>query len=145
MLGVFARLAFKLPLGPHRGTFEQFARFVIVGATNTVLNFAVYIGLTRGFAFWERHFLIANAIAFAVAVMSSFLFNNYWTFKRGGTGAAMRGAKFLTVVATALAWNNVILYGLTEIGLHDLLAKLVVVGIVGLWNFTLYKFWAFRR
>jgi putative flippase GtrA len=143
MTDFLSRYISLLPLGKYRQTYEEFVRFGLVGATNTVIDFGVYIVLTRGFAFWEKHFIIANAIAFAVAVLTSFLLNNFWTFNKNKQHLAGRGAKFLTVVAIALLWNSTILYVLTLLGYHDLLAKLVAVAVVGVWNFTLYKFWVF--
>lgn len=129
----------------HRHTFGEFARFGIVGATNTVLDFGLYVGLTRGFAFWERHYVAANAIAFAVAVTSSFLFNNFWTFKKDHRNWHVRGSRFLAIAFAALGLNSLVLYALTSYGIHDLLAKLVAIAAVGFWNFSMYKMWAFRR
>ena len=134
---------FKLSDKYHHLT-EQVVRFMIVGVTNTGADFIIYYALTRGFRWWRHHFLLANAIAFIVAVAVSFMLNNFWTFKRDAEGWHARSLKFLAVNVAALALNSAMLFALTTFGMHDLFAKILASVTVGFWNFTLYKLWAFR-
>lgn len=131
-------------LGRHRHTAGEFVRFGTVGVVNTVLDFAIYVGLTRGFAYWEQNFLYANAIAIGISVTCSFVLNNFWTFRKDGRDWHLRSAKFLTVCAVALVWNSLIMFVLTSLGFHDLASKIAATAVVALWNFTMYKMWAFR-
>jgi putative flippase GtrA len=129
-----------LPAAPVVG---QFLRFCTVGAINTVVDFGVYIGLTRPFAFWAEHYVAASAVSFCVAVTSSFLLNNFWTFGRQGV-EWRRGAKFYLVATGGLCLNAATLYALTRLGMYDLLAKAVATGLVLAWNFTLQRKWTFK-
>jgi putative flippase GtrA len=127
----------------HRKTAGQFVRFGVVGACNTVLDFAIYLVLTRGFPFWREHFVTAAAISFCFGATSSFVLNTFWTFRRAEDGWHRRMPKFFLVAVSGLAWNSAVLWTLTFFGLHDIIAKLAATGIVAFWNFTMHKKWTF--
>lgn len=139
---MFAR--FKDLFFPRRPTFRQFVKFGIVGACNTVLDFAVYLALTRTSAFWGEHIIMAATVSFLVAVASSFFFNNFWTFRRDANDLSSRSIKFLIVATGGLCWNALILGLLTRAGMYDIIAKLIATGMVLAWNFTMQKRWTFR-
>jgi putative flippase GtrA len=124
-------------------TLAEFARFCATGLTNSVVDFGLYIFLTRTFAFWAGHIVAASAIAYAAAICVSFMLNNFWTFRRDGRGWARRSIKFLIVSYTALGIHVVVFWFLTELGMNDLLAKVAATAVGGVWNFLMYKFWAF--
>src|SRR5690606_23901009 len=128
----------------QRDTAVQFVRFAAVGATNTVLDFGVYVALTRGTDWWRDHLVLAATVSFCVAATSSFLLHNFWTFSRNGDGWQRRMPKFFTVAVGGLAWNAALLHLLVGAGLHDIPAKLIATGAVIAWNFTLQKNWTFR-
>ena len=128
-----------------RRTLVEFIRFCITGATNSGVDFGLYVFLTRSVAFWARHIVIASAVAYAVAIGSSFALNNFWTFRRDHLGWGRRSVKFLLVSFSALGIHVYIFSFLTGLGMHDLIAKVLAVGAGGVWNFTLYKFWAFAE
>ncbi|HTM69164.1 MAG TPA: GtrA family protein [Candidatus Binatia bacterium] len=122
----------------------QFLKFAAVGAFNTVLDFGVYLWLTRSYAFWGAHIVGAASVSFVLAATSSFLLNNFWTFGQDAAGWHRRVPKFFVVALGGLLWNAAILHLLTTAGVHDIIAKLVATGVVLIWNFTLQKKWTFR-
>jgi putative flippase GtrA len=128
----------------YREMVAQFVRFGVVGAFNTALDFSIYVALTRGSAWWGRHILLAASVSFSCGVVSSFLLNNFWTFRKDARAWHRRSAKFLVVALAALAWNNAILFVLTRLGMHDILAKLFATGVVTGWNFAMHRTWTFR-
>lgn len=127
-----------------RQAFEQFVRFGVVGAINTVLDFGVYVALTRSFVFWSEHIVLAAVASFIAAVTSSFLLNNYWTFRMDASGLHRKGIKFMLVAVGGLIWTVVILYLLTTAGMYDIFAKIIATGLVMMWNFILQKLWTFK-
>src|SRR5688572_23245899 len=131
-------------LDAKRRTMGQFVRFAAVGAFNTVLDFGVYVALTRGIPGWSERYVAAATVSFLVAVASSFLLNTFWTFRSDLNLWHRRAPKFLIVAAGGLAWNAFIIHTLTVMGAHDIIAKLVATGLVLFWNFTLQKKWTFR-
>jgi len=131
-------------LSGRRSDIGQFLRFSAVGTANFFLDYLVYIGLTRGFAFWGRHIVLATTASFIAGVTSSFFLNTFWTFRRGSAGWHRRAGKFFAVATGGLALNALILYVLTGLGVYDLLAKLAATAIVLVWNFYFQKKWTFR-
>jgi putative flippase GtrA len=126
----------------HNHTFKQFVRFSIVGATNTLLDFCIYLLLTRGFPFWSEHVVGAASVSFCFGVTSSFILNSLWTF--GGQHFKWtRCVKFFCVALGGLAWNALIIHILIQFGTHDIIAKLLATATVLMWNFTLQKRWTF--
>lgn len=126
-------------------TIKQFIRFALVGCLNTGLDFMIYAALTRLFLFWEEHYLIANFIAFSTATVNSYLLNKYWTFKDKSKKHSQQYAKFFTVSFIGLLLTEIILYMLVEAGMHDLLAKLLAIGVILFWNFFANKMWTFKK
>ena len=139
------------PIGSIREMFQcrrrslgQFFRFSVVGTVNFFLDYLVYFALTRGWAFWGRHIVLAASASFIVAVTSSFFFNTFWTFRCDAAGWHKRVGKFFAVATGGLALNALILFLLTSLGVYDLVAKVAATAIVLVWNFQLQKKWTFR-
>jgi putative flippase GtrA len=128
-----------------RPYIAQFVKFAIIGTANTFVDFGIYFGLTRSDQFWETHYLWANFVAFVVAASSSYIFNKNWTFKDKNRKIKIQYSKFILVSAIGLTINETILFLLvTKVGLHDLYAKALAIGVVLFWNFTINKLWTFR-
>jgi putative flippase GtrA len=150
----------------QREGVRQFVKFLIVGASSTVIDFAIYLLLIEGLHL-QSHVgsedlgrMLAQSISFAVAVTNGFFWNNKWTFKAGGVeGAKKRYAKFVLTNLVGLSLNLSILYvvskavppalsSLLHHYLHDpegLIGKLVATAVVVFWNFTASKLWTFKR
>ncbi|MBI4457347.1 GtrA family protein [Candidatus Uhrbacteria bacterium] len=128
----------------ENGAVRQFVRFGVVGAINTVLDLGVYVALTRHVVFWADHRVGAATVSFTAAVISSFILNTRWTFRRDFRGWPERGVKFFLVAVVGLAINAFVFHlGLTA-GFHDIIAKIIATIVVIAWNFTLQRQWTFR-
>lgn len=139
--GLFRRLRFLL----GRPGLHEFVKFGIVGTLNTGVDYGIYIGLTRLTVFWGEHIVLATCVSFTVAVASSFVLNTFWTFRGGGRGWHRRVGRFFAVAVGGVIWNALILWGLTELGVWDLLAKAAATVLVLIWNYTFQRNWTFRR
>src|SRR3989344_1270994 len=64
----------------------QLTKFALVGVTSFIIDVAVYVALTRLTSFFGRNYILANVLAFVVAVGWGFLLNKRWTFRVGGRG-----------------------------------------------------------
>lgn len=137
---MYEQLKRKFPLG------HQFVKFSAVGAANTILDFAIYIGLTRSFEIMRHYFLGANLIAFAIATTSSFFLNKYFTFKNNGSDLIRQYIRFWSVALVYICLVQCILYiGVALFELHDVMAKIVATAIGTFWNFFAHKYWSFRH
>ena len=124
---------------------RQFIKFAIVGSTSAVINFAFFYSLKRWFGVWYLH---ASIIGFLVSVIFNFSANKLWTFRNRDLGrSAWRQVwRFSLVMVTGLTINSSIIYGLTDGASLDpnlswLFATLAVTG----WNFSLNRFWTFKK
>ncbi len=123
----------------------QFIRYAIVGAVNTVLDFGIYAGLTRGFEFWKHHYLLANGTSFIIIVTWSFFLNKCWTFRNREARHASQYLKFLIITLMGMGIAESVLYlGVEIFSAHDVVAKILATPLVVVWNFFAYRFWAFR-
>ena len=88
--------------------------------------------------------LLAASIAYEVAVMSTYLCHDFWTFRRRSPSLS-RFLKFNAVALGALALTVVTLHLLTDVaGIYYLVANLVGTGLGTLWNFSINVLWTWR-
>lgn len=137
--GIYKRYADRFP------TVNQFIKFCLVGAANAVLDFSVYLGLTRFFVFWQSHLLAANFIAVFIASLSSFFLNKYFTFHNQSRQFVRQYTKFVIVSAVYIGLVQLVLYVCIELlSWYDLWGKVMASAVGLVWNFTAHKFWSFR-
>ncbi len=119
----------------------QFIKFGIVGVSNTLLTFAVYTLLLKGFGVW---YLAASAIGFVVGAVNGFLWNRRWTF-REHVGDAFTPVRWGIVQGCGLALNEGLLYLLVHgAGLDKLLAQACSIAVVTVLTFLANRAWTFR-
>lgn len=131
----------------ERPYVAEFVKFAIVGVTNTVIDFSIYFFLTRFVTFFQRadHFLIANVIAFSIAVTNSYAWNRRWTFRNSPGSIARQFPIFLAVNLIGLSLNEGSLYLLVRsFHLYDLFGKVIAICLSTTSNFLLSRFWAFK-
>ncbi len=124
------------------GTFIKFAT---IGVSNVLIDLVVYWSLTRGFAWWQEHFLLANVVAFIVANFNSFCWNRRWTFGVQATSAVPQYLRFFSASLVYLFVLQLSLWLLVKLAnWPDLLAKLVTVGVVATNYFIFLKLIIFK-
>jgi dolichol-phosphate mannosyltransferase len=125
-----------------RHNWEQLFKFCLVGASGTILNFAVFATLNKWFGL---HYLIAATFSFLVAVTSNYLLNRHWTFrgKRGHFG--YQGLRFFVVSTVVLGLNLAILHLMIKAGFGTLFSQAVAIAACVPVNFLGNKLWSFRR
>ncbi len=117
--------------GPRQGA--RIIRFAMVGVANTAIDFALFALL---YYVSLLPLLAANAGAYGVAVVNSYLLNKYWTFgdiSRGRT-AALRGLLFVGLNLVGLALASAVIW-LLALVLHPLVAKAGSIAVTFVWNY----------
>ena len=143
-------------LGKKHASIFQFGKFLAVGVTNTlidlgVLNFLIFTTTIASGVFYS----IFNVISFTIAVINSFIWNKYWTFKENGKKKTKKEfIQFLIVSLVGLVINVGIaslivnLIG-PKLGLSDEIwaniGKLSAIFFSMVWNFVGYKFIVFKE
>jgi len=140
------RLLFKLPIIGKRLYLRQLTKFIIAGGFLTLVDFAIYIFLTRIFLFWQIHYLWANFVAMSVGAIASFILNKTWVFKDNGKNIVSQYIKFWIVGAVGgMVFYQLLLFYFVDLtGVYDILGKVYAAIIVLFFRFALQKFWIFK-
>lgn len=131
----------------------QIAKFGVVGVANTVIDFGVlnYLSAARH-VFSGLALVPLNIISFTVAVLNSYFWNKYWTFKTKESKAGKQFIEFIIVSVIAIFINSGAVYLITLIppigGVSEQLwlniSKLTATILSLVWNFVGYKFMVFK-
>lgn len=139
----------------NRTAIVQFFKFSVVGVLNTaidlgVLNILIRVsGIAAGF-----YFSLFKSVSFLAAVINSYFWNKYWTFKiveKPKTGELF---KFFSVNLVGLVINTgiaslIVNFIEAPVGISAKLwaniGALIAVGASLVWNFIGIKFVAFKR
>lgn len=153
---------------------KQGAKFGLVGISNAIIDYTLYIGLTTIFKVPLDKVFLFKYLSGSMAMINSFYWNRKWTFKSKAK-ISRSALRFLiaTLVSvwgiqpavvwlfTATLWGQafgVFWFQVIEaLGIVALLPqtftlvfviKTVAFGMgvltIMVWDFTLYKFWAFK-
>lgn len=133
--------------------FLQFVKFGIIGVSNTVVSYLLYLGTLfllqdRGW-FPKADYLIGNVVAFALSVLWSFYWNRKFVFhaEKGKTISWPQALlkTYISYAFTGLLLNNVLSVLWVElVGMQKVFAPIVNLIISVPINFLMNKFWAFR-
>jgi putative flippase GtrA len=153
---------------------KQGAKFGVVGISNTVIDYTIFIVASTLLNVPVGQSYIVKFFSGSAAMINSFYWNRRWVFASranvGKTGVKFLTATLVSVYAiqpfmvhtftatTAGVAVGAFWYGVAQaIGIAKLLPHTVTeawvvktfafgMGVVGsaIWNFTMYKLWAFR-
>ena len=126
----------------HRRGVRQFIKFGIVGASSTVIDWGIYLLLTRLFGVF---YLMAKILSFGVAVLNSYIWNRRWTFRSNDPAKLRQFIKFLTISIVGVVLNTLIMFiAVDKFKLHDIYGLVLATAIVMIWNFLANKFYTFK-
>ena len=132
---------------------RQFLKFGIVGFSNTVLSYLLYLCFL--YTFGERHifpnydYIVSSILTFFICSVWSFYWNNRVTFKKENNEKRDFVKAYIKMVLsyslTGLLLHNTMLYVLVEFWhiSKELVPLLILVVTVPV-NFVLNKYWAFK-
>jgi len=116
-------------------------KFGIVGVSNTLLFFAIYTVLLKGFGVW---YIAASAIGYVVGAVNGFLLNRRWTFKEH-VGDALTPVRWTIVQGCGLALNLGLVYLFVDgVSLDKLIGQACATAIVTVLTFLANRAWTFR-
>lgn len=146
--------------------FNRFAKFALVGAIGTVIDFSVlYLGLYlfRDVFHWNLlsflseyglngNLLCANTLSVGVAMFSNFIWNRYWTFPESRSRRKRTQLpQFVLVNLIGLLLNNLIVVGIDAVLVAHVgepwsfsIGKAIAIGVVLFWNFGANRLWTYR-
>ena len=124
----------------------QFVKFGIVGLSNTLISYVVYVV----FVALGIHYLVASLVGFFASVINAYYWNNKYVFQNEQGEQRVWWKAFLKTVAsyagTGIVLNNILLILWVEVaGLPEMLGPVVNLFITIPLNFLLNKYWAFKK
>lgn len=135
-----------------KDSIKQFLKFSIVGVSNTLISFMLYLIFLFVFekceVFPRYNYLICSLISFCIGVVWSFYWNNRFTFK--GADGKQRGPfrMFVRVAVsysfTGIVLQNALLFAFVECwDIPKMIAPIIGLVFTVPINFILNKYWAF--
>jgi len=129
--------------------FVRFLKFASVGMIGMVVDLTILNVMHKVFGL---PLLVANTISFTTAVISNFTWNRLWTFpesRERPIGSQL--GKFTLVNVIGLAINNMVLWvafqatqQITPDPWDYNLAKIVAIGVVLFWNYSVNRAWTYK-
>lgn len=120
----------------------QFVLFFGAGVVATLVHYTCMVILASGFGVPA---VVAASIGYSAGAVVSYIINYQVTFK---STQSYRSSifKFLGMAACGFVVNAyAVSYGTDQLGLHYVVAQIVVTGVLLLQNFILSKTWAFKE
>jgi len=120
---------------------RQLLSFGVVGVLNALIYYALYAALVS----LKVHPQIANAVAFVLSLLNSFILNRQWTFRRKNPYLPIIAVRFLAVylanylVGAALLWSYIDLFHINKY-----FAPLLCLPLTVPISFLINKKWVFK-
>lgn len=123
----------------NRAIILKFLKFCLVGFSGMLVDFG-FTWLCKEKFKWNKY--VSNSIGFVLAATNNYIWNRWWTFQSDNTNIPIEYGKFFVISVIGLGLNNLVIYLLHEkLKLNFYLAKLIAIGVVTVWNFTMnYRF-----
>jgi putative flippase GtrA len=132
------------PLINKHQWLRQFIKFSIAGGICTLIDFAIYILLTRFFHFWQNQLAWANFISVCSAAVINFVWNKKWTFRDKSPDTVWQYFKFgVVVVGGIIVYQWIFIFFMRSVGWSDLISKAIAAVSVWILRFIFNKFWTF--
>ena len=152
----FVELLFKIIkkdlTDKKRQTFREFLQFGLVGVSNTIISYLLYVVtlLLVSKSGVKFDYIIANIVSWLLSVLWSFYWNNKFVFKKEeGEKRNIWAALFKTYVSygfTGLILNNILsVLWVSVLHISKMLAPIINLVISIPINFFMNKLWAFGK
>lgn len=126
---------------------QKIIKFMVVGLSNVTID----IGVFNLLLLVHANLYLASTLSFTLAALNSFVHNRRWTFHDGRKmNAWLQYLQFMGANVTGYFFNTVIIYYfLRAVDLGDPIltsnaAKLVAIGLVVIWNYSVARLIIFR-
>ena len=122
--------------------YREFLMYGIFGALTTAVNYAVYLAA----AATGMHYMIANGIAWVVAVVFAYVVNRKWVFESKSADVWPEFLRFVGSRLLSLAVESGAMYVMIDLmRMDDRIAKLISVVINVVINYFLGKIFVFKK
>jgi putative flippase GtrA len=149
---VFRLFHIKVPEDKWQG-FLQFVKFGIVGLSNTVISYVIYVVALLLFQKCNLipsvDYLVAQFIGFVLSVLWSFYWNRKYVFDADNNSVPWYKALIKTYISyafTGIFLSSLLSYIWVQcVGIPKMIAPIINLLVSVPLNFVLNKFWPFRH
>lgn len=122
--------------------FGRLIKFCVVGFSGMLVDF-FFTWLCKEKFKWNKY--ISNSIGFILAATNNYVWNRIWTFQSQNLEVAREYISFFVISLIGLGLNNLIIYLVHEkLHFNFYLSKIIAIGCVTLWNFSLNYVFTFH-
>jgi putative flippase GtrA len=121
--------------------FKKVFKFACVGLVGFAIDMGSLVFMVEIFK-WNLY--LANSISFSLAVVNNFLLNKNWVFRNDSRQYFNQFLNFLAVSLIGLALNYILMKLFMSWQWWYVYAKLLVVLLVAVWNYSANNLWTFR-
>ena len=120
----------------------KFLKFCVVGFSGMVVDFGTTWLCKEKFG-WNKY--VSNSLGFILAATNNYIWNRLWTFQSESVEIVREYSTFVLIALVGLGLNNLIIWLLHEKAQLDFyLSKLIAIGCVMVWNFSMNYLFTFR-
>ncbi len=124
-------------------TFVQLFRYGFVAVGAFAVDYGVYFLLSY---IMGVQYLVAALAGFVMGTAINYLISKYLVFQGEPKSRTFEVLLVFLISGVGLLWLELGLYALTDIyGIHYLISKLIMTGVVFLWNFFARKLFMYSR
>ena len=117
-------------------------KFSIVGVSNTLLNFVIFILLNN----IGINYILASIIAYSITIINSYFWNSRLVFKYDNKNKKSILIKFIILNLIGLSINAVLMATLVGVlAIKKIVAMFIVSLLVMCINYILNKIWVFKK
>lgn len=122
---------------------KQIIRFIIVGASNTVVSYITYLAVY----FLIHNYIISNAVGFITGTLNAYIWNSRFVFgqDKGKIDWLHLLKTFLSYGSTFLINTGMLCVLIDYCHISAVVAPMINAIIIFLLNYVLNKFWVYRR
>ncbi len=122
--------------------YRQFLTYSVGGIIASIIDFGLLYSLTEFVGLW---YLASASIAVLLAATFNYLWQRNVVFNKSGQSMLGQAFRFIIISGIAILLNIALLYVAVDmLGLWYMLAKVIVTGIVLIWNFLGNKYYTFK-
>jgi len=142
-----AYLRHLLKIAWDTGEIHRMIKFALIGLSGVFVNLGLLWLLTEKAGIY---YLLSAIFSIEASIISNFVFNDLWTFRdrkrRGGKRWMERMIKFNIISLPSFPMQIVVMGVLKEIfGVYYMLAALVGIIVVFIWNFVANSLWTWKE
>lgn len=116
--------------------------YVIAGGCAFALEYSLFNLLFYVFA---QNIIIANSASFLLGLLTSFILNKNFVFKSVAHNAAGQFIKYCLLAGFNLLVSGLLIKLLINLGIPPFIAKGLVIGMIAVWNYSIFNKLIFKK